>query len=58
LSFDLQKGVFDHGYEPHLLQHIQEVEAAFPSYELVPEQIIAEADLVGVRGFSVANPLE
>jgi predicted ester cyclase len=36
--------------DPHLIQHIQEVEAAFPACELVPEQIIGEGDLVVVRG--------
>jgi predicted ester cyclase len=36
--------------DPHLLQHIQEVEAAFPRYEIVAEQVIAEDDLVAVRG--------
>jgi predicted ester cyclase len=36
--------------DPHLLQHIQEVEAAFPRYEIVAEQVISEGDLVAVRG--------
>ncbi len=36
--------------DPELLQHIREVETAFPSYEIVPEQMIAEGDLVVVRG--------
>lgn len=32
-----------------LKQHILQAEAAFPSYELVPHQVIAEDDLVAVR---------
>ena len=35
--------------DPLLVSHIQEVEAAFPAYELVPEEILAERDLVVVR---------
>ena len=33
-----------------LAQHIAEVEAAFPSYELIPEQTLGEDDMVVVRG--------
>jgi steroid delta-isomerase-like uncharacterized protein len=33
-----------------LMRHIAEVEAAFPEYELVPEQLVAEGDLVAMRG--------
>jgi len=33
-----------------LTQHIAEIEAAFPKYELLCEQIIAEGELVAVRG--------
>jgi predicted ester cyclase len=33
-----------------LAQHIAECEAAFPLYELLPEDIIAERDVVTVRG--------
>jgi predicted ester cyclase len=36
--------------DPHLLKHIEEIEAAFPAYELIPEQMIGENDLVAVRG--------
>jgi predicted ester cyclase len=32
-----------------LKQHILQVEAAFPAYELIAHQIIAEADLVAIR---------
>jgi predicted ester cyclase len=32
-----------------LKQHIQQAEAAFPAYELIAHQIIAEDDLVAVR---------
>jgi|SRR5579871_314066 len=32
-----------------LLHHIAEVEAAFPSYELIQEQTIVEGDLVALR---------
>ncbi len=35
--------------DPDLMKHIQDVEAGFPAYELVPEQIIAEGDLVAAR---------
>jgi predicted ester cyclase len=33
-----------------LAQHILEIEAAFPRYELIVEQMLAEDDLVAVRG--------
>ena len=36
--------------DQHLLTHVQQIEAAFPGYELAGEQIIAERDLVVVRG--------
>jgi len=35
--------------DPDLLKHIQDAEAGFPAYELIPEQIIAEGELVAVR---------
>ena len=35
--------------DPGLKQHILEAEAAFPAYELIAHQIIAEDDLVAVR---------
>ena len=33
-----------------LAEHIAEVEAAFPAYELIPEQMLGEDDMVVVRG--------
>ena len=36
--------------DPALMEHIAQVEAAFPSYELIAEQVIAEGDLVAMRG--------
>lgn len=36
--------------DPELKEHIRVVEAAFPAYELIPSQIVAEGDLVAVRG--------
>ena len=33
-----------------LAEHIHQVEAAFPSYEIVVHEMIAERDLVAVRG--------
>jgi len=36
--------------DPHLADHIRDVEAAFPEYELIPEGIVAERDVVAVRG--------
>ena len=36
--------------DPSLKEHIRECEAAFPAYELVPSQIVAEGDMVAVRG--------
>lgn len=33
-----------------LAEHIQQVEAAFPGYELIAEEVIAERDLVALRG--------
>jgi predicted ester cyclase len=35
--------------DPHLKQHILETEASFPSYEVIPLQIVAEGDLVAVN---------
>jgi predicted ester cyclase len=32
-----------------LAEHIRQVEAAFPAYEFVAEQLVAERDLVAVR---------
>jgi predicted ester cyclase len=32
-----------------LIEHIAQVEAAFPAYELITEQMVAERDLVAVR---------
>ncbi|HEX5282720.1 MAG TPA: ester cyclase [Bryocella sp.] len=36
--------------DPGLKEHIRGAEAAFPAYELVPEQMVAEGDMVAVRG--------
>ena len=36
--------------DPSLAAHIRDVEAAFPEYELVAETLIAERDLVAMRG--------
>src|SRR5262249_9227572 len=36
--------------DPALAEHIQQAEAAFPSYEIVVEELIAEGELVAVRG--------
>ena|SRR5437763_16508100 len=36
--------------DPGLAEHIRQVEAAFPGYELIAEQVIAEGNLVAVRG--------
>jgi predicted ester cyclase len=36
--------------DPNLVEHIEQVEAGFPSYELVAEDTIGERDLVAVRG--------
>lgn len=36
--------------DERLIQHIAEVEAAFPNYELVAEDLLAEDDKVVVRG--------
>jgi predicted ester cyclase len=33
-----------------LAEHIQQVEAAFPAYELIADELIAERNLVAVRG--------
>ena len=33
-----------------LAEHIRQVEAAFPEYEIVPAQLIAEGDLIAMRG--------
>jgi predicted ester cyclase len=35
--------------DPELKEHIRVCEAAFPAYELVPSQIVAEGDLVAAR---------
>jgi predicted ester cyclase len=36
--------------DTRLRTHIQEVEAAFPEYELIADDLIAERDLVAMRG--------
>jgi predicted ester cyclase len=36
--------------DPRLIEHILQAEAAFPEYEIVAHQIVAEGDLVAVRG--------
>ena len=36
--------------DSHLADHIAQAEAAFPSYELLAEELIAERDLVAMRG--------
>jgi predicted ester cyclase len=36
--------------DPALKEHIRQAEAAFPSYELVAHEIVAEGDIVAVRG--------
>jgi len=36
--------------DPRLTAHISEVEAAFPAYELIADELIAERDLVAMRG--------
>ena len=36
--------------DPDLVEHIRQVEAAFPKYELLIEEIVGERDLVVVRG--------
>ena len=33
-----------------LKEHIRQAQAGFPGYQIVPEQIVAEGDLVAVRG--------
>ena len=36
--------------DPSLAAHIRDIEAAFPEYELIAETLIAERDLVAMRG--------
>jgi predicted ester cyclase len=36
--------------DPGLKEHIRQAEAAFPGYELVAHQIVAEGDIVALRG--------
>ena len=36
--------------DPSLVEHIEQVEAGFPAYELVAEETIGERDLIAVRG--------
>jgi predicted ester cyclase len=36
--------------DPTLVEHIRQVEAAFPEYELIANQLIAEENLVAMRG--------
>jgi predicted ester cyclase len=36
--------------DPSLAEHIQQIEAAFPSYELIADQLIADGDLAALRG--------
>ncbi len=36
--------------DPSLAEHIRQTEAAFPAYELVADELIAEGNLVAMRG--------
>jgi predicted ester cyclase len=36
--------------DPDLKEHVRMAEAAFPEYELIAHEIVAEGDLVAVRG--------
>jgi predicted ester cyclase len=36
--------------DPALVEHIREVEAAFPGYELIAHQLVVEENLVAMRG--------
>jgi predicted ester cyclase len=36
--------------DPGLTEHVLQAEAAFPNYELIAHQVIADGDLVAVRG--------
>lgn len=36
--------------DPRLIEHIRYAESAFPSYELIAEQLISEGDTVALRG--------
>lgn len=36
--------------DPALIEHIRQVEAGFPAYELVAEQLVTEGDTVALRG--------
>jgi predicted ester cyclase len=36
--------------DPALAEHIRHAEAAFPFYELIAEDLVAEGDLVALRG--------
>lgn len=36
--------------DPSLAEHIQQIEAAFPSYELVAQQLIADGEIAALRG--------
>lgn len=51
LSGKPKTDALNHRYitDPHLKQHIQQFEAAFPSYQLIAEQMVAEGDTVAVR---------
>jgi predicted ester cyclase len=35
--------------DPALIEHIRQAEAAFPEYEVVPRQMVAEGDTVALR---------
>jgi len=36
--------------DPSLAEHIRQVEAAFPAYELIPDDLVAEGAVVAMRG--------
>jgi len=36
--------------DPGLAEHIRQVEAAFPAYELIPDDLVADGDAVAMRG--------
>jgi len=36
--------------DPALVEHIRQVEGAFPAYELIPDDLVAEGAVVAMRG--------
>jgi predicted ester cyclase len=49
VNTDYERGIRDYLADERLAAHIHDMQAAFPGYQLTPEDMIAEGDKVAVR---------